>query len=221
MDFKVLLRGGDKNQSKRLPQGGQEVKEGKSRSDWSYPQVRHIVRLIPTMGSLNRCDLINCFSARISSEPTPAAAHASASRHLPLTTRQTHKSQLLEIHDEVPALNARMISRKNESYFSARQLGRRRLLAIFRRNIIGFMNEVTRFLNAAEQGDPNAAARLLPLVYDELRRLAAAKMAGEGPGHTLDATALVHEAYVRLVGDRVRRSQPFLPRRRRGDAARS
>jgi RNA polymerase sigma factor (TIGR02999 family) len=67
---------------------------------------------------------------------------------------------------------------------------------------MGFMNEVTRFLNAVEQGDPNAAVQLLPLVYDELRRLAAAKMARERPDHTLDATALVHEAYLRLVGDR-------------------
>jgi RNA polymerase sigma factor (TIGR02999 family) len=77
-----------------------------------------------------------------------------------------------------------------------------RLPAIFPPNIIGFMNEVTRFLNAAQQGDPNAAAKLLPLVYDELRRLAAAKMATERPDHTLDATDLVHEAYLRLVGDR-------------------
>jgi RNA polymerase sigma factor (TIGR02999 family) len=76
------------------------------------------------------------------------------------------------------------------------------LPAIFPANIIGFMNEVTRFLNAAGGGDPNAAAQLLPLVYDELRRLAAAKMARERPDHTLDATALVHEAYLRLVGDR-------------------
>jgi ECF sigma factor len=58
----------------------------------------------------------------------------------------------------------------------AGQWGLRRLPAIFRPNIIGFMNEVTRFLNAAEHGDPNAAAQLLPLVCDELRRLAAAKM---------------------------------------------
>ena len=64
------------------------------------------------------------------------------------------------------------------------------------------MNDVTRYLKAVEQGEPNAAAQLLPLVYDELRRLAAAKMARERPDHTLDATALVHEAYVRLIGDR-------------------
>jgi RNA polymerase sigma factor (TIGR02999 family) len=61
------------------------------------------------------------------------------------------------------------------------------------------MSEVTRILSAIEQGDPSAAAQLLPLVYDELRRLAAAKLANERPGQTLQATALVHEAYVRLV----------------------
>jgi RNA polymerase sigma factor (TIGR02999 family) len=63
------------------------------------------------------------------------------------------------------------------------------------------MSEVTRILSAIEQGDPRAAAQLLPLVYDELRRLAAAQLAREKPGQTLDATALVHEAYLRLVGD--------------------
>jgi RNA polymerase sigma factor (TIGR02999 family) len=61
------------------------------------------------------------------------------------------------------------------------------------------MSEVTRILSAMEQGDEHAAARLLPLVYDELRRLAAHKLLQEKPGQTLDATALVHEAYVRLV----------------------
>jgi RNA polymerase sigma factor (TIGR02999 family) len=61
------------------------------------------------------------------------------------------------------------------------------------------MNEVTRILYAIEQGDPHAAAQLLPLVYDELRQLAAQKMAQEKPGQTLQATALVHEAYLRLV----------------------
>src|SRR5436309_6106892 len=63
------------------------------------------------------------------------------------------------------------------------------------------MSEVTRILSAIEQGDPHAAEHLLPLVYDELRRLAAAHLARENPGQTLDATALVHEAYLRLVGD--------------------
>jgi RNA polymerase sigma factor (TIGR02999 family) len=61
------------------------------------------------------------------------------------------------------------------------------------------MSEVTHILSAIEQGDPHAAERLLPLVYDELRKLAAAKLAQERPGQTLQATALVHEAYVRLV----------------------
>jgi RNA polymerase sigma factor (TIGR02999 family) len=61
------------------------------------------------------------------------------------------------------------------------------------------MTDVTRVLNAIEQGDPQASAQLLPLVYDELRKLAAQKMAQEAPGQTLQATALVHEAYLRLV----------------------
>jgi RNA polymerase sigma factor (TIGR02999 family) len=61
------------------------------------------------------------------------------------------------------------------------------------------MHEVTRILLAIEQADPQAAEQLLPLVYDELRRLAAEKMAHERPGQTLQATALVHEAYIRLV----------------------
>jgi RNA polymerase sigma factor (TIGR02999 family) len=61
------------------------------------------------------------------------------------------------------------------------------------------MSDVTRILNAVEAGDPHAAAQLLPLVYDELRKLAAGHLANEAPGHTLDATALVHEAYLRLV----------------------
>jgi RNA polymerase sigma factor (TIGR02999 family) len=63
------------------------------------------------------------------------------------------------------------------------------------------MSDVTRLLDAAAAGDRKAAADLLPLVYDELRKLAAARVAAESPGHTLDATALVHEAYLRLVGD--------------------
>jgi hypothetical protein len=61
------------------------------------------------------------------------------------------------------------------------------------------MNEVTRILSAVEQGDPHAPEQLLPLVYDELRQLAAEKMSQEQPGQTLQATALVHEAYLRLV----------------------
>jgi RNA polymerase sigma factor (TIGR02999 family) len=61
------------------------------------------------------------------------------------------------------------------------------------------LSEVTRILSAIEQGDPSAADQLLPLVYDELRQLAAQRLAQEKPGQTLEATALVHEAYVRLV----------------------
>jgi RNA polymerase sigma factor (TIGR02999 family) len=63
------------------------------------------------------------------------------------------------------------------------------------------MSDVTRFLEAAQAGDRQAAQQLLPLVYDELRKLAAARMTAEAPGNTLDATALVHEAYLRLVAD--------------------
>jgi RNA polymerase sigma factor (TIGR02999 family) len=63
------------------------------------------------------------------------------------------------------------------------------------------MSDLTLLIEAVQKGDRQAAAELLPLVYDELRRLAAAKMAAEAPGHTLNATALVHEAYLRLVGD--------------------
>jgi RNA polymerase sigma factor (TIGR02999 family) len=70
---------------------------------------------------------------------------------------------------------------------------------IFRHTVL--MSEVTRLLDAAVAGDRRAAAELLPLVYGELRKLAAARMAAEAKGHTLDATALVHEAYLRLVGD--------------------
>jgi RNA polymerase sigma factor (TIGR02999 family) len=63
------------------------------------------------------------------------------------------------------------------------------------------MSDLTQLIAAAHKGDRQAAAGLLPLVYDELRKLAAAKLAAEAPGHTLDATGLVHEAYLRLVGE--------------------
>jgi RNA polymerase sigma factor (TIGR02999 family) len=69
------------------------------------------------------------------------------------------------------------------------------------------MPDVTHILSAIEQGDPHAAEQLLPLVYAELRRLAAQKMAMENPGQTLEATALVHEAYLRLVGGDASRSR--------------
>ena len=66
------------------------------------------------------------------------------------------------------------------------------------------MSEVTRLIEATERGDKQAASQLIPLVYSELRRLASQRLANEKPGHSLEATALVHEAYLRLVG-----SQPF------------
>jgi RNA polymerase sigma factor (TIGR02999 family) len=69
------------------------------------------------------------------------------------------------------------------------------------------MNEVTRILDAIGKGDPHAANQLLPIVYDELRRLAAQKLAGEPPGQTLQPTALVHEAYIRLVASEERQPQ--------------
>ena len=68
------------------------------------------------------------------------------------------------------------------------------------------MSDVTRILSQIESGDPAAAEQLLPLVYDELRKLAAAKLVQEKPGQTLQATALVHEAYVRLVGSETSRT---------------
>src|SRR5262245_48715390 len=75
-----------------------------------------------------------------------------------------------------------------------------RVRRCYRLDRITFMPDVTRLLDAAAAGDPTAAADLLPLVYDELRKLAAARLAGEPPGQTLQPTALVHEAYLRLVG---------------------
>jgi RNA polymerase sigma factor (TIGR02999 family) len=67
-------------------------------------------------------------------------------------------------------------------------------------DMLGMMSDVTQILAALEHGDPNAAAQLLPLVYDELRQLAAHRLTQEKPGQTLQATALVHEAYLRLCG---------------------
>src|SRR5438552_13821416 len=79
-------------------------------------------------------------------------------------------------------------------------LGSDRLRGGHFRFIVGDMSDVTHILSAIEQGDPHAASELLPLVYEELRKLAALKLAQEKPGQTLQATALVHEAYLRLVG---------------------
>lgn len=85
--------------------------------------------------------------------------------------------------------------------FSAAPFSPTRYPRLHRIVILDFMNDVTRILIAIEGGDPQAAAGLLPLVYDELRRLAAGHMSNESPGHTLNATALVHEGYLRLLGD--------------------
>src|SRR5437868_208272 len=73
------------------------------------------------------------------------------------------------------------------------------------------MSEVTQILNAIGQGDPQVTNQLLALVYDELRKLAAQKMAQEAPGQTLEATALVHEAYIRLLDSERRGSSPPWP----------
>src|ERR1700730_4660611 len=75
-------------------------------------------------------------------------------------------------------------------------MGTRPLLAV----IFGFMSDVTRILSAIEQGDPHAAEQLLPLIYDELRKLAAQKLAQEKAGQTLSSTALMHEPHLHLVG---------------------
>ena len=97
----------------------------------------------------------------------------------PLTLRRkSHGTMILACvkHSVAPALFRRAISKDNA------------------------MSDITRILSAIEQGEPGAADQLLPLVYDELRKLAAQRMALEKPGQTLEATALVHEAYLRLVG---------------------
>jgi len=75
-----------------------------------------------------------------------------------------------------------------------------------RRGIIGVMTDVTQILSQIESGDPSAAEQLLPVVYEELRKLAAHRLANEKPGQTLQATALVHEAYLKLVGSETSRS---------------
>ena len=82
-------------------------------------------------------------------------------------------------------------------------LGRIAKLRTKRTRRLSAMNEVTRILSAIEHGDPQVAGQLLPLVYDELRKLAAQKLAQEKPGQTLQATALVHEAFLRLVDAKI------------------
>src|SRR5437870_9703504 len=83
------------------------------------------------------------------------------------------------------------------------------LSAVLRTVMLHRMSDFTRILSAIDRGDPHAAEQLLPLVYEELRRLAAQRLAREKPGQTLEATALVHEAYLRLVA-----SPASLPRER-------
>lgn len=99
------------------------------------------------------------------------------------------------VHSSIPVIKALMllplVIARRAGYIAARQAVIPEMLPA--------MSEITRILSAIEHGDPHAADKLLPLVYDELRRLAAQKLAQEKPGQTLEATALVHEAYLRLV----------------------
>lgn len=81
------------------------------------------------------------------------------------------------------------------------------------------MSDVTRILSQIDSGDPTAAEQLLPLVYEELRKLAASRLAQESPGQTLQATALVHEAYLRLVGNQGASDLGLVARENNGDAA--
>src|SRR5262249_23911907 len=110
-------------------------------------------------------------------------------------------------HDQLPS------ARRSQSRLKTKRL-KRRLRGTLRNLRFGIsMPDVTQILNAIDAGDPHAAEQLLPLVYDELRKLAAAKLAHERPGQPLDARGLVHEAYVRLVGSERRGSSPPEERR--------
>ncbi len=104
---------------------------------------------------------------------------------------------------ESSANERRLLGMTNDSYILSRNAPRQESAG---RLSCKIMSDVTSILNAIDSGDAHAATQLLPLVYDELRRLAARKLAQEKPGQTLDATALVHEAYLRLVGDGAERS---------------
>lgn len=102
--------------------------------------------------------------------------------------------------------------RQGDRYMVAQQRLKRRIMRLVELTLFAFslraaMSDVTRILSQIEAGDTYAAEQLLPLIYEELRRLAAAKLAQEKPGQTLQATALVHEAYARLVG--VRQAQAW------------
>jgi RNA polymerase sigma factor (TIGR02999 family) len=93
----------------------------------------------------------------------------------------------------------RLAGKKATTFRDTRPGTARVLQSLHANGMLWFMSDVTRILSAIEQGDPKAVEQLLPLVYNELRALAAERMAQEKPGQTLQATALVHEAYVRLV----------------------
>ena len=110
----------------------------------------------------------------------------------------------LEVDPSTPVVRPTSCSNAGTS---TRPTGNRGTLGRLRSHVVKHavdsvvMTEITHLLEAAAAGDRQAAAGLLPLVYDELRKLASARMAAERPGHTLDASALVHEAYLRLVGN--------------------
>jgi RNA polymerase sigma factor (TIGR02999 family) len=115
----------------------------------------------------------------------------------PSGTRHRTQAGLILLRELSPAL----ATRKFENVVGERtSLFRRRWNHAKRGGILILMHDVTQFLAQIENGDPSAADELLPLVYAELRQLAAARMAQERPDHTLQSTALVHEAYLRLVG---------------------
>lgn len=99
------------------------------------------------------------------------------------------------------SLAASLISISEFKFGSEERAHEFRIVAVLSCGTLECVNDVTRILEAAQQGDAKAPEELLPLVYDELRRLAAHRMANEAPGHTLQPTALVHEAWLRLVGN--------------------
>jgi RNA polymerase sigma factor (TIGR02999 family) len=97
-------------------------------------------------------------------------------------------------------LSAGMVNRIDKLDEQA-TLGLSQIFAALTSSTLGTMNEVIQLITSIHQGNPQAAEQLLPLVYDELRKLAAARIAAEAPGNTLSPTALVHEAYLRMIGD--------------------
>ena len=115
------------------------------------------------------------------------------------------------MHIQIEASGSREVNGLTDFFFPERDCNRQSHvsgLAVAGEVDYPTMSDITKVLQAIERGDPHAAAELLPVIYDELRHLAAQKLAQEKPGQTLDATALVHEAYLRLVGE-----QGFVNRR--------